>query len=81
MMKECKDFCDRLSDYLDGQVDENICILIGEHLEVCPPCALMYESLKTTVEICNRGISDDLPEEVGRRLKIFLRIHCNKEQT
>ena len=79
-MKKCKDFSERLSDYIDGQIEENICTLIEEHLEVCPPCALMHESLKTVVEICKKGISYDLPEEVARELRTFLRTHCRKEE-
>ena len=79
-MKQCKEFCERLSDYLDGHIEENICTLIEEHLEACPPCALMYESLRTAVEICRKGIPYDLPEDVARNLKTYLKTHCKKDQ-
>lgn len=76
MKDECREFCKKLSDYLDGQLDENICTLLEKHLEECPPCGLMYESLKTAVELCRKGINDDIPEEMSRELKAFLRTHC-----
>lgn len=79
-MKQCKDFCERLSDYLDGHIEENICTLIEEHLEACPPCALMYESLRTAVELCKKGITYDIPADVARDLKAYLKTHCTKEQ-
>lgn len=75
-MKRCEDFCRYLSDYLDGEVGKEECRLIEQHLEVCPPCAATYEALKATVDICGKGLSDDMPESVRTRLKEFLRTHC-----
>jgi hypothetical protein len=76
LSQTCKDFCALLSDYIDGEVPEDFCRLLEEHLEVCPPCSLQYESLKTAVDLCCRGIVDKCPEDVGVRLKKFLREHC-----
>ncbi|HMK34363.1 MAG TPA: anti-sigma factor [Desulfomonilaceae bacterium] len=78
-MDECKHFCNQLSDYLDGEVTEDECRLIEEHLDVCPPCLLVYESLKTTVTICGQAVPADLPEHVRAELKAFLRKHCTQE--
>ena len=61
-MDECKRFCDQLSEYLDKEVTEDECKLIEEHLDVCPPCSMVYESLKTTVAVCGKAIPEDLPE-------------------
>ena len=79
-MKTCKEFCEQLSDYLDGEIGERECRLIEDHLEVCQPCALLFESLKLTVKICEQGISDEVPPEVRSRLKDFLRKHCKGYQ-
>jgi len=78
-MKTCKEFCDNLSNYLDGDMAQDECRLIEEHLEKCPPCALMYECLRTTVSICEKGVSEEMPEDVKTRLKMFLRNHCKPE--
>ena len=75
-MKECKDFCDKLSDYLDKELGENECVLIEEHLDNCAPCSLIFEGLKITVLMCSEGISDEVPEDVSVRLKEFLRNNC-----
>lgn len=77
-MDECKRFCDQLSDYLDGDIAEDECRLIEDHLYSCPPCWLVYESLRTTVTICGQAISDDVPDKVRSELKAFLRKHCGK---
>jgi predicted anti-sigma-YlaC factor YlaD len=78
-MTRCKEFCDRLSDYLDGEIGKNECILIEEHLEVCPPCAGVFEALKTTLQLCREGVSEEVPSEVQTRLKAFLRQHCRNQ--
>jgi hypothetical protein len=78
-MKTCADYCDHLSDYLDGDIGEEECRYLEEHLALCQPCSLVYESLRTTVNLCGKGVSDDIPENVRTKLKMFLREHCGKE--
>ena len=78
-LKSCKDFCDCLSDYLDGEIEEKECRLIEEHLDKCPPCELIFRSLRKTVDICGQGVSDRIPEDVRMRLKNFLRERCGKQ--
>ncbi len=78
-MKTCADYCDHLSDYLDGDIGEEDWKRIEEHLALCQPCSLVYQSLKTSVQLCGKGVSDDIPEEVKTKLKMFLREHCGKE--
>lgn len=77
-MKTCKDFCDHLSDYLEGRVNDFECRLIEDHLDACPPCALVYEALKKTVRVCSLGISAELPDQTRTRLRVFLREHCRR---
>jgi predicted anti-sigma-YlaC factor YlaD len=80
-MNECKEFCDQLSDYLDGEIGTYECRLIEEHLEMCPPCAMIYRSLATTLKLCGQGVSEEVPPEVQERLKNFLKEHCAKLQS
>jgi predicted anti-sigma-YlaC factor YlaD len=75
----CQYFCDHLSDYLDGLMEENECRLLEEHLADCPPCNLIFQSLELTVSLCGKGVSDEIPEGVRQRLKEFLREHCQEK--
>lgn len=77
-MMNCKDFCRQLSDYLDGATDEYECRLIEEHLNECKPCEMTYQGLKRTVTVCGRAIPAQAPEAVRRRLRKFLREHCQQ---
>jgi len=78
-MKKCREFCDQFSEYLDGELSEADCRLIEEHLAECSPCALEYKSLRTAVEVCSQGISDDMPEDLRSRLKAFLKQRCKND--
>jgi hypothetical protein len=78
-MKTCADYCDHLSDYLDGDIGAEECKSLEEHLALCQPCSLVLESLRTTLQLCGKGVSCDIPEDVRTKLKMFLREHCGKE--
>ena len=80
-MKTCKEFCDMFSDYIDGDICEAECSVIEEHLQDCPPCELLFRSFRASIKMCNEGVSDEIPEKVCERLRIFLRENCRKEGT
>ncbi|MEW6348401.1 MAG: anti-sigma factor [Thermodesulfobacteriota bacterium] len=80
-MNTCKYFCDQLSDYLDGEMSQNECTLIEEHLSVCPPCALFFKALQMSVRACSQGVDCRIPDEVRTRLKKFLKEHCAEHQS
>lgn len=77
-MNECKFFCEQLSDYIDGQIDEDECRYLEEHLKNCPPCSSMLASLKITVQLCERALPAEIPDDVRVALKEFLRSHCKQ---
>lgn len=79
-MKKCKEFCEQFSDFLDGELSADDCRLIEEHLAECSSCNLEYKSLRSTVEVCSKGISDDMPEKVRNRLKAFLKQRCTNNR-
>ena len=78
-MTNCKEFCTQLFDYLDKELGARECLLIERHLEECAPCALVLESLKTTLLVCSEGVSDEIPEDVRNRLREFLKINCRAD--
>jgi len=78
-MKGCDDFCGCLSDFLDGTMDEGCRKLVEDHLATCDTCSMMYETLKTTVLACAKGLPAEIPDDVRKGLKAYLRTHCRKE--
>ena len=58
----------RLSEYLDGELDPEICTGIEDHMEDCPPCQAFLESLRRTVDLARELPEHEIPEEMIREL-------------
>jgi RNA polymerase sigma-70 factor (ECF subfamily) len=64
----CRELVERLSEYLDGELDPGMCAEVEEHLGGCPPCEAFLESLRRTVALLRRMPDPPMPEEVRRHL-------------
>lgn len=52
--QRCRDLFARLSDYLDGNLDQAICSEMQRHILDCPPCIAFLASLERTVNLCRK---------------------------
>jgi len=66
---ECKEIFARLSEYMDGELEVDLCAKLEGHLDDCPPCQAFLESLRRTVSLTERQETPRLPDEVRRRLR------------
>ena len=60
---------ERLSEYLDGELDDVTCREIQHHVRECIPCEVCFNTLKRTVELCREAESVPVPESFSLRLK------------
>ncbi len=65
----CRELFARLSEYLDGELDEAFCSEVEAHLEDCPSCRDFLESLRRTVGLLGRLPAEPVPEEVRREVR------------
>jgi anti-sigma factor RsiW len=65
----CRELFEKLSEYLDGELDPSLCAEAEAHLEDCPPCKEFLESLRRTVGILGRLPEEKLPEEIRREMR------------
>ena len=70
---ECRAFFEKLSEYIDHELDKASCDVIEEHLRKCPPCQACLATLKQTVAMCRQMKSTSMPEELSRRLRAMIR--------
>ncbi|MBG0787990.1 MAG: zf-HC2 domain-containing protein, partial [Anaerolineaceae bacterium] len=43
---ECEDLIHHLNDYIDGELDDTLCGKIEAHIESCPNCKVVVNTLK-----------------------------------
>jgi RNA polymerase sigma-70 factor (ECF subfamily) len=64
----CKAIFERLSEYLDEELDAGLCSEVDEHLDGCAPCKKFLESLRRTVATLGDLDRPHLPDEVRREV-------------
>jgi anti-sigma factor RsiW len=67
----CKQYLSLLSDYVDGDLDDEMCAHLEEHMAGCENCTIVVNTLKRTVDLYQTSTSEEdasLPEDVRTRL-------------
>ena len=78
----CHDILENLNDYIDGDLDLQICADLEAHISACPDCQVVVNTLKKTLELCQAtGHETELPEDVRKRLyaRLDLAAYARKE--
>ncbi|MBW1705937.1 MAG: zf-HC2 domain-containing protein [Deltaproteobacteria bacterium] len=73
MKEDCKKHFKRISEYLDGELDDRACKEIEESLEKCPECLECLSSLKKSVQLFKEAGEEEMPTEIRKRLRSNLR--------
>jgi RNA polymerase sigma-70 factor (ECF subfamily) len=69
----CKKYFRRISEYLDGELDAEICKKIEGHLDRCPECRECLDSLRRTIELCKKAATEEIPADAGQRLRMKIK--------
>ncbi len=72
MKSDCEKDIKRLSEYLDGELDESACREIEQHLRECPECRACVESMRKTIRLCKEAAVEEIPMDARRRLHAML---------
>ena len=80
MSMSCRELFERLSEYVDGELPENICAEIRQHMEGCEPCVAFANTLKKTADLCRRLPSKPMPPEVADNLRAFLATYLSEPE-
>lgn len=54
----CREMFERLSEYIDGELDPKLCECFDGHLQDCEPCLAFIATLRKTVELCRASAAD-----------------------
>jgi anti-sigma factor RsiW len=71
--KDCLAMFEKLSEYLDRELDELTCRDIERHLAACVPCKVCLQTLKRTVALCRNVEADPVPAALSGRVRDLIR--------
>lgn len=75
-MKNCKEFLNELTDYLDGTMSEAVRAELDEHLHWCHDCHVVLNTTKKTIEIYRDNTIYELPERLRVQLQQAIMTKC-----
>ena len=64
----CRQLVDKISEYLDGELDPELVRELEHHLEHCEDCRIVVDTTRKTVEIFCNAEPAALPGNVHERL-------------
>jgi predicted anti-sigma-YlaC factor YlaD len=72
--EECRLLLGSLSDYIDGDLEDTLCLEIEKHMAECERCRIVVDSLNKTVSLYHTADSQvTVPPDVRQRL--FMRLN------
>ena len=74
---QCKHLLGNLSDYIDGELDEELCQEINRHVKECNNCRIVVDTIRKTIELYEQNSPpSDLPKDVRERL--FMKLNLDE---
>lgn len=79
MARKCEEFIKGLADYIDGDIEPELCDEIEKHIGKCNNCRIMVDTMRQTVSLCREGKEEKLPEALERKLTGMLKERWDKK--
>jgi anti-sigma factor RsiW len=73
---KCGEILEKLSEYIDGELDPKLCQDLETHMQDCHPCLIFINTLKKTITLYQYAGHEPLPKEVHLRLHDYLKKEC-----
>ena len=75
--EHCRILLDSLSEYLNGDLGEDLCNELEQHLADCEDCRIVVDTLRKTIYLYHAAsTASPLPEDVRQRL--YLRLNLDE---
>ena len=72
-ISHCLDMFEKLSEYIDGEVDASTCNEIEKHIDNCVSCKICLATLKQTVSLCKEVKQSPVPADVSKRINQLIK--------
>ena len=74
LSETCREIKDKLSAFLDGELESAVCAEIEQHLRGCDDCRVMVDTLNKTITLYRNYGQETVPPEVHERLTRVLNL-------
>ncbi|MGH7380990.1 MAG: anti-sigma factor family protein [Candidatus Methylomirabilales bacterium] len=74
----CREVTDLLLDYMTGELDPETVSAFEDHLRLCSDCVAFLKTYKKTVQATRSLRFEDIPAEMEKRVRRFLRERTQK---
>lgn len=72
---QCQQLLGSLSEYIDGELQAELCAALEAHLQECENCRVVVNTLRKTIELYKEtSVPDELPGAVRERLFVKLQL-------
>ena len=67
--KDCRKLLGSISEYVDGELGEELCSVLEHHLEDCEDCRIVVDTLRKTVYLYHTSAEiKNIPNDIRQRL-------------
>lgn len=67
--KNCRHLLASLSDYVDGELGDELCAELEQHLAGCKDCQVVVDTMRKTISLYHsNSMPPEVPSEVRQRL-------------
>jgi anti-sigma factor RsiW len=71
---QCRSMLGELSEYIDGELADDLCEEIDRHLSECGNCRVMVDTLRKTVILYREMGHEEVPADAKTRLYAVLNL-------
>ena len=65
----CSDLLKSIGDYLDGDLQPELCIQLEEHIRGCEKCRIVVDTVRKTISLYHEdAVHESMPEELKAHL-------------
>ena len=77
---DCSRLKELLPDYLDNELQEQVCSELRAHLEECEDCRIFVKTVEMTIVLYKHCPDKDVPQKVSIDLKEKLRLRLQERE-
>jgi anti-sigma factor RsiW len=77
--QKCTNLLGSLSDYIDGELQADLCAELEQHIEGCDNCRIVVNTLRRTIELYRESnepvaLSDDVRDRLFKKLDMEMNL-------